>query len=308
MDVAEKLKKSHAIMDEAIDRFKPVAVYGLFSGGHDSLTATHIAAQHPRFTAAVHINTGIGVPETREFVRETCKREGWPIKEYRAKEDCGQDYRKLVLAYGFPGPDHHRKMYNRLKERALRVLIRETKNERLDKVLLVSGCRSQESERRMGHVEPIQLEAARVWTAVIHDWSKHDCNEYIGEQKLPRNPVVDLIHKSGECLCGAYAKPNELKELKVWFPKTAAEIERLEAEVRAAGFPWGWEGRPPKWFLESKTGQAFMFDMDQHNEKLVESDRAEDAAPHCPNSMMMCHSCEKQRPPEREGESQSVRS
>src|SRR4029079_4773965 len=97
------VKKSLALMDEAIAKFKPVAVYALFSGGHDSLTATHIAARHPKLTGVIHINTGFGVPQTREFVRETAAREGWNFKEYKAKEDCGQDYKALVREFGFPG-------------------------------------------------------------------------------------------------------------------------------------------------------------------------------------------------------------
>lgn len=40
---------------------------------------------------------------------------------------------------------------------------------------------------------------------------------------------------SGECLCGAFAKPGELDEIGYWFPETKAEIEALEIEVRAAG-------------------------------------------------------------------------
>lgn len=251
------------LMDEAIAKHKPVAVFGLFSGGHDSLTATHIAAQHPKFTAAVHINTGIGIEETREFVRETCKREGWPLKEYRAV-DLGQDYRAMVLEQGFPGPTKvgHGIMYNRLKERCLRALIRDTKKGIHDRVLLVSGCRSQESQRRMGNVEPIQEEGVRIWTAIIHDWTKAECNEYIDGNKIPRNLVVDLIHKSGECLCGAYARKGELDELALWFPKVAAEIRELQKEVRAAGFPWDWEDGPPKWFVEKRKGQEMLFDME----------------------------------------------
>ena len=57
------------LLDVAIRRYKPVAVFGMFSGGHDSICAVHMAAQRPEFTAAVHINTGIGIEQTREFVR-----------------------------------------------------------------------------------------------------------------------------------------------------------------------------------------------------------------------------------------------
>ena len=63
--------------------------------------------------------------------------------------------------------------------------------------------------------------------------------EYFAHYGVPRNPVVDLIHKSGECLCGAFAKPNELREIEYWYPEVGKRIRDLEAKVRAAGFPWG---------------------------------------------------------------------
>lgn len=267
--VMKDISACHAQMDEAISLYKPIAVYGLFSGGDDSTTAVHIASRHPRFTSAVHINTGIGVEKTREFVRETCKFYGWPLREYRAKEDCGQDYRQLVLERGFPGPAHHTKMYNRLKERALRRLIKDTKGGRRSRetVLLISGVRSQESQRRMGYVERIQKENSKIWCAIIHDWSKLDCLDYMDREGVKRNEVSALIHKSGECLCGAFAKKGELRELEMWFPETARQIKALEVEVRAAGHQWGWEDVPP------------------HTRKRK--------PPKDITNQMMCHSCNK---------------
>jgi hypothetical protein len=67
---------------------------------------------------------------------------------------------------------------------------------------------------------------------------------------VPRNPASDLIHMSGECLCGAFAHPGELDEIGEWYPDVVAEIRALEAEARAAGIPepfcrWGHgEGKP----------------------------------------------------------------
>lgn len=260
---ASCIRNASRVIDEAIKAYSPVKVFALFSGGHDSLCATHIASLHPSFSGAVHIHTGIGIPQTREFVHKTCKDMGWPLLEYTAQE-CGQDYEEMVLEYGFPGPPMHTKMYNRLKERPLRKLIREHKTKRMDKIILISGCRSQESVRRMGHVQPIQKDGAKIWTAVIHDWTKHDCNNHIAAHDLPQNEVVRLLHKSGECLCGAYAKKGELQELKIWFPDVAARICALEVKVRAAGFDWGWE-----------------------DGKTTRRTSSERAGP-------LCHSCEKQ--------------
>ena len=74
------------VIDQAVNEYQPVATYALFSGGHDSLTSTAIAARHATFAAAVHINTGIGIEQTREFVRETCRANGWPLIELHSEK------------------------------------------------------------------------------------------------------------------------------------------------------------------------------------------------------------------------------
>ena len=241
----DRVRASHRLLDLAIAKYKPVAVLGLFSGGHDSLTAVHVASRHSAFTAAVHLNTGIGLEETRQFVRETSSEQGWDLREYRAKEDCGQDYKKIVEQYGFPGPASHSTMYIRLKERPLRLCMRLAKagHKRRDTVILVSGVRFQESERRMGYEEAITKEDSKIWVNIINDWSKVDCNRYLSAHEIRRSPVVDKIHKSGECLCGAYAKLGELDELELWFPEKAAEIKAMKSKNCK---PWGWgsDSRP----------------------------------------------------------------
>jgi 3'-phosphoadenosine 5'-phosphosulfate sulfotransferase (PAPS reductase)/FAD synthetase len=140
-------------------------------------------------------------------------------------------------------------MYIRLKERPLRVAMRKAKigHNRNDQVILISGARSEESTRRMGHVEPILKEksVARVWVANIHDWTKRECLDYLEANGVERSPVAAKIHKSGECLCGAYAAPGELKELEFWYPERAAQIRELECRVKAAGHNWGWGQIPP---------------------------------------------------------------
>jgi len=234
------------LLDIAIRRHKPVAVYGMFSGGHDSLCATHFAAQHPAFTAAVHINTGIGVSETRDFVRKTASDQGWPLIEIRAKEDCGQDYDELVRGYGFPGPFHHRKMYNRLKERGIAKLVRDVKTRQSDRVLLVTGVRRAESTRRMATVDPINREGARVWCAPLAWFEERHKSAYMLAHGLPRNEVVDQLHMSGECLCGAFAKPGELEWLEFCgYTDVVSRIRRLESEAKELGVPCVW-GQAPK--------------------------------------------------------------
>lgn len=260
----------------AIGEHHPIAVVGLFSGGHDSVTATaitHLAMQVvARSTPyrVVHINTGIGVPQTRQYVRELSAVAEWPLTEYRALENVNakgqldpQDYEALCLKYGFPGPHGHNLMYARLKERGLQRLERElsasARKGKERRVLYVTGCRSSESARRMGNTQEVQLQGRRIWVAPIHDWSKNDCGSAMSVLGIPANPVVLHLGKSGECLCGAFAKPGELDELAFWYPEVAKHIRELEGRVMQT-FPWGWEEAPPMWWKQHQKGQMFMFE------------------------------------------------
>lgn len=219
--------------------------FALFSGGHDSLTATHFAMTRGLAAEVVHVNTGIGIEATREFVRGTCAEHGWALNELHPPVS----YDDLVLAYGFPGPAGHQFMYRRLKERALAAFARERKPRRGASFTYISGVRRQESARRMrGQQEEFQHAPKLGWTwrAVILDWTKADCNAYIVEHGLRRNEVSDLLHMSGECLCGAYAAPGEREEIRLWFPDTDARIALLEQRVKDAGHPaCRWGVRPP---------------------------------------------------------------
>jgi 3'-phosphoadenosine 5'-phosphosulfate sulfotransferase (PAPS reductase)/FAD synthetase len=231
---------------DAVAEEHQAGVWSLFSGGDDSLSTAIVTSRAKHFRGCLHIDTGIGVPETQAFVRDTCRAQGWPLKVYRAV-DQGQVYEDLALTYGFPGPGSHWRMYVRLKERALDAFIREHKTHRRDRLVLSTGARAQESDRRMGHVEDVRRDGAQVWANPIYQWSKLDCLDTIAAAGVPRNPVVELLHMSGECLCGSFAKPDELKEIGLWFPCVAARIRAIEARVKAAGHrACVWGVRPPR--------------------------------------------------------------
>lgn len=253
----ELIRESLSRLSSAIEDLKPIAVFGLFSGGHDSFCASYIASLHPQFTAVVHINTGVGVAATREYVRRTAAAREWQLLEYKASENVRADgkadpqiYADIVRKHGFPGPHGHRMMYARLKERQLRRLERDfeasARGKNPQRVLYVSGCRTQESRRRMANTEEIQIDGRRIWSAPIHDWSKLDTTKLLEIAEQPRNIIVDLIHKSGECLCGAFAKKGELAELGMW-PQTRPAYDaiiKLENEI-GPRFGYGWEDEPP---------------------------------------------------------------
>lgn len=241
----------------------------LLSGGHDSMCACHLASQHERFTRdAHHIDTGIGAEYTRQFVERLCANQGWRLVVYKSPVT----FRKFVERYGFPGPGCHGWVYNRLKDRCVRQMVRGRSSK-----LLITGCRSQESVRRMGHVSPIQVgewtvvkckrcraarrltgecpfgeckkrrvSLKRIWCAPCHDWSKAEQQLYMDEFGLPTNHLKIAIGLSGECFCGAFAQAGEIDLIRRHAPDVAEEIDTLADIARAAGKPCQWGTRPQK--------------------------------------------------------------
>lgn len=239
--LTKRVAEAHKIVAGAVKRHSPKGVVGLFSGGHDSLCATHIASQHLAFRGAASFHTTIGISETIEWRREIAQKYQWRHQEYWPP----RTYEQLVLQYGFPGPGAHQFMYSLLKERCLRQMMRKMQRKPGDRVVLVTGVRLSESKRRMGHVKPCVREGGKVWTAPILNWTDEDKDEYMAFHQLPRNPVVDRVCMSGECLCGAFASPGEIAELEVAYPEIAAEIHALEVKAKAAGVHCVWGTRPP---------------------------------------------------------------
>lgn len=189
----------------------------LFSGGNDSTVLAHMSRNF--VTHFAHCNTGIGIEQTRQFVRDTVLRWGKPLIEKHPDE--GYSYRELVLGIaknaqgeplwkGFPGPAAHYMAYQRLKERGLRQVRRElVKDGRRQRVIFLAGRRAEESGRRGARFKAGELKAVErvdsvVWASPLVSWSKLDLNLYRKAfPDVPRNEVSDLLHMSGECLCVA---------------------------------------------------------------------------------------------------------
>ena len=235
----DKIDTALEIIATAISAHNPIRVYALVSGGNDSTVASHLSVRLGRFVdALVHINTGIGVTETGEYVRRFAQWLKMPLIEKHPP----RDYEDLVMQYGFPGPAAHRYMYSWLKERPLREVRREAQGGKSRRVMFITGVRTTESRRRMGHVASVQREGNTVWVAPIKDFEHRDIWAYRDEFDLPRNEVVDFLHMSGECLCGAFSKPNELEWISLWYPDLGNRIRELEERAAAAGLKscrWG---------------------------------------------------------------------
>lgn len=212
------------------------AIVTMFSGGKDSLVLAHLMRDRTDYFG--HANTGIGIEQTREFVRETSARWGVPLLERTPA--LGRTFEDYVLQNGFPGPGRHGYIYARIKGSPFEQINRElVPNPYRERVLFVGGRRFTESERRKGRKIPVwERRKSIVWVSPLRGWTNMDLAAYRRRHPdLPRNAVADEIDMSGECLCGAFAQPGELDRLRAYPPATQVvrQIDDLARRALDAG-------------------------------------------------------------------------
>jgi 3'-phosphoadenosine 5'-phosphosulfate sulfotransferase (PAPS reductase)/FAD synthetase len=277
----EAIRRSHEILDEALAAYPETAgAYWLFSGGNDSVIVGHLL--RGRYDAVLHVNTGTGIPETTQHVRDVAAAWGDTLHELHPKNS----YRDLVLGKviastgpnagkravwkGFPGPAGHKVMYRHLKDEPLMRFRRELLGDqkrlpRKDRkrVLYLGGMRWAETDRRFRNAEAIDPDGSIVWVSPLVHWTDAHMREYRARHRceqdhehaehrlcfdgaLPLNHVTVDLHMSGECLCLAYAKPGEPDEIEFFYPHAAAPMRALEQEAEAAGIKaCRWGRKPP---------------------------------------------------------------
>jgi 3'-phosphoadenosine 5'-phosphosulfate sulfotransferase (PAPS reductase)/FAD synthetase len=242
------------IVVDAIVEHDPSHVFALLSGGNDSTVLTSWARRSfgHKIDAAVFIDTGTSIepdpedpsdttPSVREFVEAFCANRYLPLIVLEA----GDAYERMVRQHGVPGPGAHRYPYVNLKERQIDRLIREHKTRWNDRILLLTGARAAESQRRMGHAAASERDGCTVWVNPLIDWTDEQMRDYRAEHGLEESPVAALLHRSGECNCGAFAKPGEREMLQSLFPRWFERVVLgAEATARECGKWARWGERP----------------------------------------------------------------
>jgi len=267
------LNKGKERLENAIAEYEPNRIFAGFSGGTDSLMATHLLHQLRSDVGTLHVNTGIGMKRTRQYVRETSDQHGWDLEEYRAT-DYGYDYDEMVrgnvdgVPGGFPGPPLHYIYYGKLKEVPIQRAHRDHKGKRGGKIALVTGIRKDESEIRAGYQDSVVDELnGVVWINLIYEVTAKQKQKYIDLHGLDTNPVSDVYGMSGECLCGAYAHPGDLEAVRRVCPALANRLEALGEEISpspAHEMKWDMDEIPEDWKLEANGQQdAFRDSPDQ---------------------------------------------
>lgn len=276
----EMLEQGRKIMREAIEQYKPVAIYAGFSGGNDSIVTTHFACEEFGATA-LSVNTLIGIEKTRVHYRETAQRYGWEHIELRAEAEGMPDkhrdgtpfdpstlpagkwtdgntaYEEWVLNFGFAGPGQHPRMYQRLKERSFNRAKREAKQgrKRTDCVMFVTGIRHDESAIRAGYQRAVQKQDSSIWVNPFYFTTAAHFEAYRQEFGLPRNPVSQVVGISGECLCGAFASPDEIELVRKVDQQIVAYIEGLQDRCTSLGLPNRWGCKPTGDYTDARRGQ-----------------------------------------------------
>lgn len=85
------LTKSKKVLDRLDEGYSPDKIYALVSGGHDSDTALQVAHESEKIDldGVAHINTGCGIPETRDYVKERCLELDLPYHELCSIDTAG---------------------------------------------------------------------------------------------------------------------------------------------------------------------------------------------------------------------------
>lgn len=230
---------------------RPTKTFLLFSGGDDSIVL--LDALHRYADAVVHVNTTIGIREANLFARKVGRSYGLPYIEVLPPES----YRRLCLTHpvlkGMPGPGVHHIVYSRLKERCFEEVLRRHRSYRGERFILLSGIRRAESpKRKRQNVMPVDRKGGQVWVKPLLYWDNDEMRDYRRAHDLPRNPVSQELHMSGECLCGAMADMDSAREeraqIKFFRPEFDRKLTNIEEEVKRAGLyyaEWGVK-RPPE--------------------------------------------------------------
>lgn len=258
-DVTEQLSvlpkiHPHDLIGQAREQHRPVASWCMFSGGNDSAVLADVCRNH--YEALCFIDTGTAVPGVIEHVQAFAE---WLRKPLTIMQ-AGTAFRDMVLGgqvqkdgtirepLGFPGPAQHGRAYTRLKERQIEALVRRSKvgHSRRSCVMLLTGKRRAESARRAKTTAGIERRGGQLYVNPLIDWTAYDMREHLAYMRAhgaPQSDAAALLHRSGECCCGAFAEPGEREMLQSlwpdWFEKTIGSLEREAANRGIPHCRWG---------------------------------------------------------------------
>ena len=227
------------IITEVTQIHKRTKFFVACSGGKDSICLAHyIETNHPdNFKGLVFIDTGVGIRQTQEWLKDYCQTRGWTLyiekpkleKRHRLYRDV---YEWAVLNFGFPGPAVHSTVMRNLKYIALnRFAYSHGRHDHA----IISGTRKFESKRRFINTRPITKAGNFFFCSPFFNKTNADVYQYLIENGLKKTPVHDILGMSGECMCGCFAKVGERELVKQLDPDLDAYFTSLENRIPIEG-------------------------------------------------------------------------
>jgi len=259
----QKIENSKEIIDKAILDFNPKAVVMMISGGDDSLTAYHVSKLLGiNFSMVIHGHTGTGIRETLDFVNLTMSTQ----REKLIISSAGSAYADYVMKKGFfgKGLKAHSYAFHLLKMSGFRKTVAKDlrKGKHNFSVLYINGARRDESlNRSKNMISPYKIDpncSNNIWVNILHNWSKHDCIDFLDGSGIKRNPVAINLCRSGECMCGTTQSVGDRTEASFFYPVWGQWLDHLEKQV-IKKFPWKWGHPISNSYLMEAKGQLPIF-------------------------------------------------
>lgn len=240
------MKKEQSILNRAIEEWQPRAIIALFSGGYDSMIATHLVHQLDTKGLPIHvwsINTQLAADGWTEYVSRVAEGQGWTHQIYDNRRGFSQ-FVKMVAETGCPRTKRgHTFVYQKLKERAIEAIHLKYKKTRFDKNLFISGMRRAESNDRASAAEVDRVgNTNKIFVAPIVHWENDDCDWARVDDRLPDNPFYSTVKGSGDCQCN-WGNFITLRELERYSPNLAAGNVKLLDDLSMNNHGFGWDGR-----------------------------------------------------------------
>lgn len=261
-----KITLSLSILDRAIQVYKPSLIVCSYSGGYDSMIATHLVSNwrkrfgHSTNVITASVDTLISADGWREFVTASARAIGAPRFEIANNPEL-DSWIQDVQARGFAYRPHQHKIYfYYLKQRVFRALLARYKKHTHDRVMFITGVRRAESTARAKTPE-VERAGSAVYVNPLVYWSDEDCATYRLTHELPMNPFYDTFHNSGDCLCNWHNQIS-LTSLQTHAPHTYEIVKPLhDACQNEHGY--GYDSEPSQASKRELAGQIRMFpDMD----------------------------------------------
>lgn len=245
-----------SILQTAYETYNPSAIIACFSGGYDSMVATHIVEDRFPDVVVASIDTGLTADGWPDYIQSVADRFNWNLKFWHGDLD---GWSQRTKEYGFAfNADQHKSNFYYLKQKAIRQMVQDYKQHNHDRIMLISGVRRAESPRRASAPE-IERKGCGVYVNPLVNWSDEDIIRYRLEHGLPDNPFYEVFKNSGDCLCN-WGQHIPLEVLQEHAPKCHAHIKPVhDSTMNTHGY--GYNQSPSQSWILEKAGQLPLFDL-----------------------------------------------